>query len=44
MLNIPSGMLEILIGKIQQPFLATFLPALLLGVLLQPEQRTLVDE
>jgi hypothetical protein len=33
-------MIEILIGKIQQPFLAQFLPALLLGV----QQKKLVDE
>jgi hypothetical protein len=32
MLKIPRDMIETLIGKIQQPFLAKFLPTLLLGV------------
>jgi hypothetical protein len=37
-------MIELLIGKIQRPFLAQFLPGLLQVFLLQPEQRSLVDE
>jgi hypothetical protein len=34
----------ILIGKIQRPLLSQFLSASLLGGLLQPEQRILVEE
>jgi hypothetical protein len=32
MLKIPQGMIEILIGNIQQPFVAQIFSALLLGV------------
>jgi hypothetical protein len=32
MLKTPGGMIEILIGKIQRPFLAKFLPVSLIGV------------
>jgi hypothetical protein len=43
MLKIPSGMIEILIAKIQQPFPAQFPPASLVGICCN-QQETLVDE
>jgi hypothetical protein len=44
MLKISGGIIEILTGKINWPFPSQFLPASLLGVLLQQEQTVLVDE
>jgi hypothetical protein len=32
MLKIPGGMIETLIGKLQQPFLGQFVPTLRIGV------------